>query len=50
MEIKLVEFAKGVYSVYTSRDVFLGTFELDVDGFYYFLIIKTIIVLGVHTL
>ena len=35
-KIKLVEFTQGVYSVYTSRDVLLGTFELDIDGFYYY--------------
>ena len=36
MEIKLVELGKGFYNVHTSTDVFLGTFELDTDGFYHY--------------
>lgn len=36
MKIKLTEYEKGFYNVHTETNVFLGTFELDVDGFYHF--------------
>ena len=36
MEIKLEKVNEKVYKVITSNDLNIGTFELDVDGFWHF--------------
>lgn len=36
MEIKLEKVSKFVYKAFTPNNKYLGTFELDVDGFWHF--------------
>ena len=36
MEITVIQQTIGLYNVYINTEKLLGTFEIDVDGFYYF--------------
>lgn len=36
MEIKLEKVSKFVYKAFTPNDKYLGTFELDVDGYFHY--------------